>query len=391
MKNYLGYCHYYLTKTHSLRLTKSTITLSTGVSLSILLLLFIPSNILNLNNAWATTIEIPVYMLTTRDNREQAEGVEGELGYNDKYPLSDINQLFRDCPTEIAVFVHGWDNDHYKAKERLDRVKMSLEYRNYYIPLIGLSWDSKTYWDPAKSIAKENGPMLAQFILNYKEMCKHEQNKDVKVRILAHSMGSRVILSALESLHENPVWNNNTNNFKIASVHLMGAAVDNEEVSMNSIDHFNYPGWGQGPLGCFPNHYYPGDGVKFPYGNAIAGEVVKFYNLINPQDNVLEYIYPCFEGGDNALGEDGKQESGILPPPDSVYIEEDIQGEIRPFHDADAIEGWDFGLCNNFGACLVNTGDNHAGYIGFRNLTNTDLLADDGAMNIVVEHWQSRG
>ena len=72
LKNYLGYCHYYLTKTHSLRLTKSTITLSTGVSLSILLLLFIPSNILNLNNAWATTIEIPVYMLTTRDNREQA-------------------------------------------------------------------------------------------------------------------------------------------------------------------------------------------------------------------------------------------------------------------------------------------------------------------------------
>ncbi len=135
-------------------------------------------------------------MLTTRDNREQAEGVELELGYNDKYPLSDINQLFRDCPTEIAVFVHGWDNDHYKAKERLDRVKMTLEYRNYYIPLIGLSWDSKTDWDPAKSVAKENGPMLAQFILNYKETCKHEQNKDVKVRILAHSMGSRVILSA---------------------------------------------------------------------------------------------------------------------------------------------------------------------------------------------------
>jgi hypothetical protein len=66
------------------------------------------------------------------------------------------------------------------------------------------------------------------------------------------------------------MWNNSTNDFKIASVHLMGAAVDNEEVSMNSIDDFNYPGWEEGPLGCFPNHYYPGDGVKFPYGNAIA-------------------------------------------------------------------------------------------------------------------------
>lgn len=91
-------------------------------------------------------------------------------------------------------------------------------------------------------------------------------------------------------------------------------------------------------------------------------------------DYVLEYIYPCFEGGDNALGEDGKKEFGISPPPDSVYLEEDIQDEIRPFRDADAIEGWDFGLCNSFGFCLVNTGDNHAGYIGFRNPTNTIYL-----------------
>jgi esterase/lipase superfamily enzyme len=179
-------------------------------------------------------------MLTTRDNRIQAEGIEGEFGYNDRYPLGDINQLLRDCPTETAVFVHGWDIDHYKAKERLDRVKMSLEYRNYYIPLIGLSWDSNTYWDNAKSIAKENGPKLAQFILNYKETC--EQSEDVKLRLIAHSQGSRVILSALQSLHEDPVWNNSTNNFKIASVHLMGAAVDDEEVSMNSIDQYNNPG-----------------------------------------------------------------------------------------------------------------------------------------------------
>ena len=225
----------YLTKTSSLRLTKSTIALSIGLSFLILLLLFIPANILKTSNVWATAIEIPVYMLTTRGNREQAEGVKGEYGYNDRYPLRDINQLFRDCPTEIAVFVHGWHNDHYKAKERLDRVKMSLEYRNYYIPLIGLSWNSNIDWEPVKVTAKENGPKLAQFILDYKERCKYEQNKEVNVRILGHSLGSRVILSALQSLHENRFWNNHTNNFKIASVHLMGAAVDDEEVSKESF------------------------------------------------------------------------------------------------------------------------------------------------------------
>lgn len=222
----------------------SIIALSAVILFLVLLLLFIPANILQFNNAWASSTEIPVYMLTTRDDREQAEGVEAELGYNDKYPLGDINELYIDCPAETAFFVHGWDNDHYKAKERLDRVKMSLENNSYYIPLVGLSWDSNRDWDPAKLVAKENGPKLGQFILEYKETCKHEQNKDVKVRILGHSLGSRVILSALQYLHENPVWNNNTNNFKIASVHLMGAAVDNEEVSINSINHFNYPGWG---------------------------------------------------------------------------------------------------------------------------------------------------
>jgi pimeloyl-ACP methyl ester carboxylesterase len=395
LKNHLGYYCYrttnYLVQIHSLKLRKSTTALSTGFFLVLLLLLSIPANILELNDhAWATPTEIPVYMLTTRGDREQAEGVE-ELGYNDKYSLRDINELYTDCPEETAIFVHGWGNDHYKAKERLDRVKMSLENNSYYIPLVGLSWDSNTTWDQAKLVAKENGPKLGQFILEYKETCKHEQNIDVKVRLLGHSMGSRVILSALQHLYENPVWNNNTNNFKIASVHLMGAAVDNEEVSTNSINHFNYPAWGYGPIGCYPSHYYTGDGVKFPYGNAIAGEVVKFYNLINPQDNVLEYIYPCFEGGDGALGEDGKQKSGISPPPDSIYFEEDIQDEIKSFRDADAMEGWDFGLCNIFGSCLVNIGDNHAGYIGFRNPTNPNLLADDGAMNIVVEQWQSDG
>jgi hypothetical protein len=407
MKNYLGYRYYYLmtnylTKTYSLRLRKSTIALLTGVSFLILLLLFIPANIFKSNKVWATAIEIPVYMLTTRDNREQAEAVEGEYGYNDRYPLGDINQLFRDCPTEIAIFVHGWGNDEYKAKERLDRVKMSLENNSYDIPLIGLSWDSNTDWDPAKVTAKENGQKLAQFILDYKETCKYEQNKDVNVRLLGHSLGSRVILSALQSLHENPVWNNNTNNFKIASVHLMAAAVDNEEVSQNPLD-----------VSSDPTNQ---NTVKSSYGEAIQEEVIRFYNLYNPEDNVLQttpfspwgdyvyQIYPYYEK-DAALGQSGYQTSPNITLPNN-YFQVDVQNQIKAISDADAIQderlvcsffgcetivdGWDLGLCNLIDFCQVNTGDNHAGYIGFRNPTNTNLLADDGAMNRVVEQWQSR-
>lgn len=49
-------------------------------------------------------------------------------------------------------------------------------------------------------------------------------------------------------------------------------------------------------------------------------------------------------------------------------------------------QGWDFGLCNAIGFCRVDIGDNHAEYIGFRNLINTSLIADDGAIDVVMSH-----
>lgn len=43
-----------------------------------------------------------------------------------------------------------------------------------------------------------------------------------------------MVLSSLDSLYKNAIWNNN--NYTISSVHLMGAAVDDEEVSNNPRD-----------------------------------------------------------------------------------------------------------------------------------------------------------
>jgi hypothetical protein len=333
---------------------------------------------------------IPVYEITTRNNETVPEAVPGN-GYGDKYQLSNFRELLSNCPAHIAIFVHGWGLDETQAKERIDRMKMSLDHDHYFVPLVGFSWESKKEWELAKLTAADNGPKLAHFILDFMNVCKNEVGKDVTVSLIAHSMGARVVLSALNNLHMNQMWNNN--NFKISTVHLMGAAVDDEEVSRTSIAAFNPPGFG--PALCslyFLNHFSPGDGVKTAFGNAITEEVVKFYNLINPEDNVLQFIYPCYEAGDDALGLGGKQEFGITPPPDSIYQEINVKDEIKPFPDADGIdepvgvESWDFGLCNSFGVCFVATGDNHAGYIGFRNSTNPiNVLADDGAMNKVVD------
>lgn len=345
---------------------------------------------------------LPTYMITTRDIIAYV-GVLGP-GYGN-YSFLDISQLSQQCPEEVAVFVHGWGNNETLAKERLDRVKLSLEKNNYTYPLVGLSWKSDTEWQAAKSIAKWNGPRLATFIWDLVDNCK-KQNDNVKIRMIAHSLGARVILSALDSLHKNATWNNS--NFNITSVHLLGGAVDNEEVSKNPQDILDdLTNWGT---------------LKADYGSAIEGEVDKFYNLYNPEDNVFEpnpefpfspvQIYPSFEG-DLALGYNGSQTLSNITLPRN-YNQTNVQHEVNSGHDADAIEGedlglclsssfpffckvknegWDYGLCNflNF-TCPEppNVGDNHAGYIGFRNLTNTSLLEYDGAMNMVVDDWRRK-
>jgi hypothetical protein len=261
---------------------------------------------------------------------------------------------------------------------------MSLADLNYEIPLIGFSWDSNTPipppgWETAKIIAKENGPKLAQFIYDLKNKCPQTD-----VRLIAHSMGARVVLSSLDILTNNPNWNNN--NYTIASVHLMGAAVDDEEVSKNSNDILIDP----------TNDIR----IKAAYGNAVEKEVVKFYNLYNPEDDVLEadvecsllscqpIYYPKYEH-DLALGQSGAQ-SGIDIPENYGQINARSQIDFIIDDDGD-------GLCDLFipftTICTIyRAGDNHFGYVGFRYPFSgpfVGTLRDNGAMDIVVDNWNN--
>jgi hypothetical protein len=293
------------------------------------------------------------------------------------------------CPPEIAIYTHGiWvgsGSDSLEEPEEIfDRAKKSIAKNTYIIPLIGFSWDSDTKilppdgtgWLTAKVIAKENGPKLAQFISDYKNKCQATQ-----IRLIAHSMGARVVLSSLESLYKNQDWNNK--NFKIASVHLMGAAVDDEEVAKSPSYIIDSPS-----LFFDINEWYDPYGIKSAYGNAIEKEVVKFYNLFNPQDNALQTptLYPLFEQ-DDALGLEGAQSD---MQPISNYLDINVQNEIPVITDANG-DGR-FGGCDlpdSFGCTIDNVGDNHFGYVGFRNPSNTAMLVNDGAMNIVVNNWKN--
>jgi hypothetical protein len=230
------------------------------------------------------------------------------------------------CPNEIAIIVHGWSLNQKYADERFVRANMSLDhnkYQNNNNSVVGYTWDAnpnKNNWTIAKYIAKDNGPKLAQFILDFKIHCPNTE-----VRLVSHSLGARVVLSTLDSLYNNQKWNNET--FKVTSVTVMGAAVDDEEVSKdlsyilkNSSIVNNMSEW------------YDVFGIKSAYGKVIENVTSHFYNLFDPKDKALLNKYTQFEY-DNALGLKGKQE-GITAP--SNYNQKDVQDQILALSDSDA-------------------------------------------------------
>ena|SRR5215211_2691058 len=342
-----------------------------------------------------------------RDNEQQGEkytdialgnGMEllspSNTTTNNATSPADVILNTRQCLGEWAMYVHGVWTDREAAIEQAERIDLSLP-SDKKIPIFVFFWEGDTSlspfgWDRAKSNADDVGHELADVIAESKSACPTD-----KIRLIAHSLGSRVVLSALDSLE-----NNNTRwkqeRFNITSVHLMGAAVDDEKISKNpfDIDH-----------GLFD------DGKV--YGNAIERNVVKFYNLYNPEDDLLERLdqleeqtdnqpefYPRFED-DDALGSLGIQQASIdevdIP---SNYEEQNVQNEILAIEDADAAainerSGFECDIISYIFPfnCTVSAtvlGDNHLGYMGFRDPTNSsDLVSNggDGAINVVVSDW----
>lgn len=169
-------------------------------------------------------------IISRRDDFENKTGDE----------LKDVNTIFEDvstplnlninnCPDEVAIYIHGVWAKPEAADEQTERVFLSLQDIKYKIPVIVFSWSSDTEflftdhslsnkgYNVAKLIANNNVHLLAKFISKYKDICP---NTDI--RLIAHSLGSRFTLSALQSLYNGDQYH------ILESVHLLGAAVDDE-------------------------------------------------------------------------------------------------------------------------------------------------------------------
>jgi len=137
-----------------------------------------------------------------------------------------------------------------------------LNSNEYDIPSSWFYWDSTTAinpssWDIAKSIAKQNGPKLAKFLSDFKTNCPN-----CNMRIIAHSLGAKVVESALINLNNNETWKKNSA-YNITSIHLIGAAAIRDRTASKNT----------------------------PFGIAIENIVDNFYNLYNPKDNILQGLY----------------------------------------------------------------------------------------------------
>lgn len=306
--------------------------------------------------------------VSTRDHFDLNNGeLKPDYTINEYDAINVPGLQVGNCPDESVIYVHGFLRNEYQAQEEAERINLVLRDKNYLIPVISFTWDSNSApsslfdftggWEEGKKIANANGKKLAQFILDFKGKCS-----DTDLRIIAHSLGSRVTFSAINSLFNEPLLN-----FKISSIHLLGAAIDNEQVSIDASDCIS----NQPQLSCS--------------GKPIEKIVEKFYNLYNPEDNLLQISYPNAEP-DSALGLYGN-ESGIRTPAKN-YLEYNVRYEIPiSLYDADANYIWD---CLEFDLSPT-WGDNHCGYMGYRSLVfpNYNKIEDDGAMDLVVNDWKN--
>jgi hypothetical protein len=248
---------------------------------------------------------------------------------------------------ELAVYIHGVWTGQIAAKEQIDRTNLSLNSNEYSIPVVGFNWDSNTVinpsgWEIAKSIANQNGPKLAKFLSDLKANCPN-----CNIRIIAHSLGAKVVESTLINLNNNETWKNNSS-YNISSIHLIGAAISDRAASKNTL--------------C---------------GIAIDNIVDNFYNLYNPKDNILQSLYVKAEN-ENPLGLFGLKKGEPFP---SNYTEHNVMSEISSFRKTSGIHK---PFVDN---TVSRWGNNHSGYIGIRGINGK--LKDDGAVNLIVADWKS--
>jgi hypothetical protein len=233
------------------------------------------------------------------------EGVLPSGRFNARGPNGGIPGFSGTCAPELVIAIHGWTNASDDGQDKFQRAYRGLLALGYPYPIVGFSWpadtgtsfivDNAIGFDRGKEMANMSAPALAAALQSIARQCP-----EMRVRLLAHSLGNRVLLQALNRLDQEPEFEEwRSTGQQVTSIHLLGAAVDSNVVQTN--------GWA---------------------GPGIEHQVLWAFNYFSEEDSILESVYYVAEAHD-ALGETGIEERWSAP---SNYIEHNITGEIGSDH-----------------------------------------------------------
>jgi len=175
--------------------------------------------------------------ISTRGYYDLSTGKKLKFNSYYLYPSESFQKL--SMKKELVIMIHGLRNDKAGANQKFLIAKRRLKQLGYAYPVIGYSYDSNTKGAHLRKsalkairvgqkIAKQNGNNLSKFIIDFKK-----KNPNSKIRLLGHSLGTEVILSAIKKL-----GSNSKNKNMVESVHFFGSSIQSNLLSIKKDGRF---------------------------------------------------------------------------------------------------------------------------------------------------------
>ena len=166
----------------------------------------------------------PIPRISTRGYYDLTTGRTIKTNFYYLYPNKDFKKLIG--TKEVTIMIHGLQNNNAGAVAKVLLARNRLRKLGYSHPVIGFSYDSNTTGAHlikhakhalavGQIIAKKNGRNLGKFIQDFKTT-----SPKTKIRLIGHSLGSKVILSTIEYLAKKK-----QNTGIIHSIHFFGASI----------------------------------------------------------------------------------------------------------------------------------------------------------------------
>ncbi|RLM97600.1 DUF726 domain-containing protein [Haloarcula sp. Atlit-7R] len=226
-------------------------------------------------------------LVSTREQFTDDGKLKAEYTETEYETVGDWQSNRTNDDTELVIFVHGWSLGETDARDAAYTCQIGLEANEYDQFTVGFTWDADMGdgigWSEGVAIAEQNGPKLAQWVVD------HNDSGGLPVRILGHSLGAKVAVETMASLHERERED------AVESIALLGGAIGDSVVEVDET-----------------------------YGESIKYATASFDNFHKDDDVVLGTAFSAAEWTE-AVGEKGVQSPEDAP---GNYADYDVTAAV---------------------------------------------------------------